>query len=85
MTETFSNEFGHVTVSVIDNRDGKECWIHDVQGQGPTMAVLMAKARTQAKEWGFKEVWANVNNIRLSRILQDHGWPIEQAIHRGRT
>lgn len=85
MTQTFESEAGKITVSVIENRDGEECWIHDLEGQGAGVVALMARARRQAQEWGFSEVWANVSNPRLGQILRDHGWVLQQLVFKGKT
>jgi hypothetical protein len=74
---------GYVCVSRIENKHGMECWIHDLAAEGQSAVVLMAKARSQAKEWGFKEVWANVGNPKLGFILRNNGWIFEQAIFKG--
>jgi len=76
---------GYVAVSVIENKEGNEAWIHEVYGSGMEAAILMARARRQASEWGFDEVWANVSNPKLAHALRDHGWTLEQVILKGRT
>lgn len=92
MTETitedqaeFRTSSGFIKVSIIQNRDGLECWIHDLEGEGIGAARLMSRARRQAKEWGFDHVWANLNNPKLAMILRDHGWTLEQVILKGKT
>ena len=85
---TFEEDGGRVSVSKIVNRNGIECWIHDLECpdcKGTLAARLMARARRQASEWGFTEVWANVTNPRLAQVLRDHGWSLEQLIFKGRT
>lgn len=82
-TKTFQIGEGTISVSIIENRDGLECWIHDLTGEGIEAAELMAKARSQAKEWGYSVVMANVNNPKLADILVRHGWSIEQLILKG--
>jgi stress response protein SCP2 len=80
----FTGETGFIKVSIIENRNGTECWIHDLEAEGREAAVLMARARRQAKEWGFDEVWANVSHPRLAMTLRDHGWTLEQVVLKGR-
>ena len=82
---TLTEGSSSVSVSEIDNRNGKECWIHDLAGEGMVVVKLLIKARHQAKEWGYDEVWANINNPRLAMILRDHGWDLEQVILKGKT
>lgn len=81
----FESDAGYIKVAIIDNKNGKECWIYELEAEGVGAAGLMSRARRQAKEWGFDEVHANVSNARLVKILNDHGWIIEQVILKGRT
>jgi len=71
---------GHVCVSRIQQPHGVECWIHQLEGEGAV--ELMLQAWDQATEWGFDEVWANVSNPRLAKVLMGRGWTPEQVILR---
>lgn len=82
-TKIFQAGEGTISVSIIENRGGLECWIHDLTGKGIEAVELMAKARSQAGEWGYATVMANVNNPRLADILVRHGWSVEQVILKG--
>lgn len=71
---------GFVCLSRIQNKNGLECWVHDLNADGVYAAALIRKARLQAREWGFEKVWANVCNPQLAVSMRDHGWQIEQVL-----
>lgn len=74
---------GYVAVSRIENRNGSECWIHDLEATGEAVE-LMARARGQARQWGFDEVTATVGNPKLVQVLLRSGWEINQFVLVGR-
>lgn len=82
MRISYGKEF--VDVSEIDGATGRECWIHNLEGDGGAIE-LMVRAKARAKELGYTEVWANVANPRLAKILADRGWSLEQVILKGET
>ena len=87
-TITLSESGGSLCVSQVEASPGNvQCWIHALEvpeGSDPTLAVrLMLKARNQAREWGYREVRANVSEPKLALIFAKHGWKIDQIILKG--
>lgn len=76
---------GYICMSRIQVKDGLECWIHMVEASGMDAVALMVRARKQASEWGFSEVWGTFSNPKLAMALRDHGWTLEQVILKGKT
>lgn len=75
---------GYICLTRYDDEYGKRCVVHDLQADGDGAVGLMARARTQAREWGFTELQALIHNPRLAELLIRNGWELELVTLKGK-
>lgn len=78
---------GLACVSRVAVPGGEQCWLHDAYhfGDDPLdFAELALRIRAQVHEWGFNEVYTNVEvDSPMFTFWQRQGFVVEQYVMKG--
>lgn len=77
---------GLACVSRVSIPNGEQCWLHDAYSWGDPadFAELALRIRAQVHEWGFNEVYTNVEvDSPMFAFWQRQGFVVEQYVMKG--